>query len=236
VLWLKFARQTLREGSFRPGQFIIFCGPGQCGKSLAQLIVTHSLTGRFADPWRYIQDKTPFNADLCRAEHLCCEDKAGSFDIRRRLSFGSAIKDMSAVSSTSVHDKGKSAMTVQVYKRATFSLNDQAEHIMVIPPIDESLRDKIMLFRCERAEVGEDKIKVWKTISKELPGFLHQIDNYPLPRGLSDSRYGVKAFLHPALLEMLEGFSPERRLDDLIRDIVFAQSNVKEWEGTSEGL
>jgi hypothetical protein len=236
MLWLKFARETLREGSFRPGHFVAFCGPTACGKSLVQSIITLALSGRVADPWRYMSGATPFNGDLCQAEHLCIDDKAGSFDIRKRLAFGTAIKDVSAVTMTSLHAKGCQAMTLRLYKRCTFSLNDEAENIMALPPMDDHLRDKVMLFKCERAEVEDDKTKVWRRIVKELPGFLHWVDNTGCPKALADSRYGVKAFAHPDLLEALEGFSPERRMNDLIDDIIFEDSRVKEFEGTAEAL
>jgi hypothetical protein len=237
LLWLKFARESLMNHSFRPGQFVVFCGPTQSGKSLIQSIITLCLGGRVADPWRYMTDRTPFNGDLCQSEHLAIDDKGSSFDIRMRLRFGMAIKDIAAVSLTSLHAKGRQAITLRLFKRGTFSCNNEAENIMVLPPIDEHLQDKIMIFKCSRADVDEDKLKVWRRIKAELPGFLHYVDCCPLSKGLADCRYGVKSWCHPEILDILEGFSPERRLDELVTEIVFdADARRAEWAGSADAL
>lgn len=236
MLWLKFARQSLREGSFRPGHFLCLCGPTACGKSLLQSIITIAISGRVADPWRYMIGATPFNGDLCQAEHLCIDDQAGSFDIRKRIAFGTSIKQVSAATNTSLHAKGCQAITLRLYRRGTFSLNNEAEKIMSLPPMDDDVRDKILLFSCSRAEVEEDKTRVWRRIVRELPGFLHYVDTWPLPKGIADSRYGFKAFQHPEPLAALQGYSPETRMLDLIDDVIFDASDRKEFEGTAEQL
>ena len=98
--------------------------------------------------------------------------------------------------------------------------------------MDEDVRDKILLFSCSRAGKLRRTRRAFGGASfAKLPGFLHYVDTWPLPKGIADSRYGFKTFQHPEVLEALQGYSPETRLLDLIDDVIFDASNRKEFEG-----
>jgi hypothetical protein len=244
LLWLHFARESLEKRDFRARQLLALCGPSGCGKSLCQQIVTELLGGRVSKPYRYMVGETNFNADLCEAEHWCIEDEAASTDIRTRRAFGQAIKQACVNPLVSLHAKGRKAITVKVYKSMTASLNSESENMLILPPMDESIMDKIMLLKCEQVSIGKDgtitgnREKDWKKFKAELPAFAWQIDEMVCPAGMRDPRYGVKQFHHPELFERLCDMSQETRLLEFIEQFICADMGEMDppWTGSATDL
>jgi hypothetical protein len=223
--WLKCARESQLKIDFRPGQLLVLAGPPACGKSLLQTLVSEYLGGRVAKPYRYFVGETPFNADLAAAEHLMIEDENASTDIRSRRAFGGKIKEFAVNRDMSVHPKGRQAFTVATFRRLTLSVNEEPENLMILPPMDESLIDKITLILCGRATVGSDRKKVWNTLAGELPAFAHWLEEWPIPAKLRDARFGVRAYQHPVLMDALSDLSPEFRLLEIIDAVFFKTGN-----------
>ena len=239
--WTKCGFESLAKGDFRPGQLLALAGEAGCGKSLCQLLTTEILGGRVAKPYKYMTGATAFNGDLAQAEHWCIEDEHGSTDIRIRRAFGTAIKDVCANLNLSVHSKGKQAITLPTFRRITLSVNSENENMQIIPPLDASLADKIMLLSCNRAEVGNDRQKVWREFMAELPAFAWFILNeFEIPKANRCPRYGVKAFQNEKLAEELTAMSPEHRLMNLLDEVFFTKENRREWtadvDGTTEQI
>jgi hypothetical protein len=236
MLWLKVSRESLLERDFRPGQMVVLAGPSGCGKSLCQALITEFLGGRMAKPYRYMTGATQFNSDLAAAEHLVIADEQASVDIRSRRNFGAAVKDLTVNLEMSVHAKGREAITLPSYRRLTLSCNDEAENLMILPPLDDSILDKLMLFKCTIAKLGRDRLRTWKTLTGELPALAYQLDHMRVSPALADDRYGVKAYHNAELLELVTGISPENRLLQLIDEVLFSadESDTPEfWRGSA---
>ena len=241
--WLKSALVSMRAGPpFRPGQALAIAGPAGCGKSLLQNIITEIFGGRSAKPYRYLSDKTTFNGELVAAEHLMVEDEAASTDLRTRRQFGAQLKNMVANEVVSFHQKGCDAMSVTPFWRVTITLNEEAENLMVLPPFDESLRDKIILLKAFHATMpfntddSEGRRKFRQQLSDELPGFLHWLMQWRIPPKQQDKRYGVKAFHDEDLLRELETLQPEFRLLELIDTLHIWEPGESVWRGTATEL
>lgn len=238
-LWLKVATESLRESTFQPGQVAVFAGPPGCGKSLAQELICRLLGGRKAKPYAFLAGKSQFNGELCGAENWVIEDEEASTDIRTRRSFGTGIKAATVNRSLSINAKGKQAVTVDLFRRPTISLNDEPENVAILPPMDASVSDKVMLFRCRKAELGNNPLP---PLLKELPALRFWLSRMTVPKGLKDSRFGVVAYHDQSLLEMLVEISPEARLRSLIDEVIFAEpTNPKTvrrstWHGSAEQL
>lgn len=234
--WLKFAGETLRKGDFRAGQVLALAGPSGCGKSLLQALVTEFLGGRSAKPYQYMIGKTAFNGDLASAEHWTIEDENASTDIRTRRAFGASLKDATVNRELRVHDKGRKAITLSTYRRLTLSVNDEPENLAILPPMDHSIMDKVMLLKCLVADVGSDRSKTWSELAGDIPRLRAYVARLEVPETRRCARYGVKAYHHPDLLEILSSIAPETRLLSLI-DEVFPWSKLDEsWQGTSEQM
>lgn len=235
LCWLKIARATLVAGDFRPGQLVVLAGPSNCGKSLCQALITEILGGRSAKPYRYMIGETSFNGDLAAAEHLMIEDESASTDIRARRKFGASIKDFTVCDEMSVHAKGRQAITLRTFKRLSLSVNDEAENLMILPPMDASLTDKIMLFKCNRANLqSDDRKENWRLLVADLPAFLDSLFTMRVPKAMVCPRFGIVAYHNPEILEMIDAIAPEIRLLNLI-DEVLKESDYP-WKGSAEEL
>lgn len=239
-LWLKVATESLRCGTFQPGQLVVFAGPPGCGKSLAQELICRLLGGRKAKPYAYLAGRSNFNGELASAENWVIEDEEASTDIRTRRTFGTGIKQATVNRSLSINAKGKQAVTVDVFRRPTASLNDEPENVAILPPMDDSVADKVMLFRCRAADLASNPLP---PLLKELPKLRWFLTQLSIPKKLQDSRFGVRAFHDQTLLEMLVEISPEARLRSLIDEVLFSElQNGKKrevigpWRGTAEQL
>lgn len=236
LAWLKVARESLLAGDFKPGQLLALAGPSNCGKSLLQALITEWLGGRSARPYRYMVGETQFNGDLAQAEHLLLEDDNASTDIRTRRNFGARIKEFTVVKDMSIHAKGKQALTLPTFRRLSLSCNDEPENLSILPPMDVSLLDKVMLLKCSPAKLSEDRAKNWQRLAGELPGLAYQLAKWRIPEDMACPRFGVSAYQHPALLSMLMDLSPEARLLSLIDEVIFAKADGAPWTGSAEQL
>lgn len=230
--WLKCARASLMAGDFTPGQMLALAGESNCGKSFFQALVTEFLGGRMAKPYRYMTGQTAFNSDLAGAEHLMIEDECASTNIVVRRAFGTAIKDYTVNATQSIHAKGRPAVTLTTFKRITLSVNCEAENLAILPPLDSSLADKIILLKCSPAKLSEDRKVNWERLAGELPHLAAFLQRWRIPKAIACPRFGVQAYQNPELLETLNELSPEFRLLALIDHCL----SVFPWTGSAEQL
>jgi len=236
--WLKVAYKAIDEGVSRPGQALVIAGEAGCGKSLLQNIITEILGGRSAKPYQYMTGATSFNSDLFGAEHLMIEDEAASSDNRTRRKFANEIKGMTVNETNRCHSKGKNAVVFRPIWRLSITVNDEPEHLMVLPPLDDSLRDKIIMLRAYKQQLpttgNEERAAFRQAISDELPGFLYWLEEWKIPDDLVSPRFGITDFQHPYLLEAINELSPEIKLWNMVQRHVLGKK--EEWKGTAAEL
>ena len=241
--WLKCALETLRRGApFRPGQMFAIAGPSGCGKSLLQDLLTELFGGRFAKPYDFLIGEEKWNDDLLGAEHLMIEDDASSTDYRSRKSFGAKLKNLVANQTQMLKRRFSDSIPVAAFSRVTITLNEESECLMVLPPIDESLTDKIILLRAKKAAFpfGDDDLdgrkRYREILSSELPAFVHFLSALQIPPGLTDQRYGIVGYQEPSLMEDLIELTPEEELLTMIDYLNIWNIDRAPWEGTAAAL
>ena len=244
--WIKNGYVSLRNQHHSAGQCLVLAGAAGCGKSLLQNLITQIFGGRVAKPYQFMTGKTHFNAELFGAEHLMVEDEPASTDIRTRHVLGSFIKMFTVNETQNCHGKNKQALTLTPWWRLSISVNDEPEHLMVLPPLgSDSVAGKIMLLKAFHrpmpmpTNTDEEKCVFWKQLMSELPAFLDFIMHYEIPDALKDSRCGVATYHNPELLASLDELQPEVRLLNIIDNTLFGmpvqgeyrQFGLTDWEG-----
>ena len=231
--WLKVGITALRAGRRRPGQALVIAGPAGCGKSLVQNMITKLLGGRSAKPYQYMTGGTAFNSELFTAEHLMIEDEAASFDLRIRRALGNNIKGCVVNESQRCHPKNRQALTLYPFWRLSITLNDEAESLIVLPPLDESLQDKMMLLRAFKHDMPmpTDTLEQWAAFSAllelELTYFIEYLLNqWAVPGDLRCGRYGVKHYHNAELLQMMSVLAPETKLMELLDSELWKESKA----------
>ncbi len=240
--WIKLAYESLCAEHRRPGQALVICGPHDCGKSLLQLVITQIFGGRAAKPYSYMTAGTDFNGELFTAEHLVIEDEPAGNDLRMRRSFGAQIKQITGCDTQRCHAKHQQAITLTPFWRLSVTLNNEAENLMVLPPIDDSIEDKMILLKASSnpmpmpAGTTAERSAFWGKLMAELPCFLDYLCKWQIPDELKQDRYGISFFHHPALLREIDALSPEFRLLNIINKDVFNTELACAWTGTAEDL
>ena len=239
--WLYFAVKSLDDQTHAPGQAIAIAGARGCGKSLCQQLITQILGGRSAKPYQFMAGETSFNSDLFEAEHLMVEDEVASTDIRSRKHFGGYIKSTVANKDQRLHGKGKDAVMLQPLWRLSITCNDDDEALMVLPPFEDGLEDKIMLFKANHANLPmpagtpSEKAAFWAAMMKELPAFMTYIRTiYEVPDKLKDPRYGVIHYHNRDMLNVLSKMSPEAHLLELVDLYIMGEKLA--WHGSASEL
>jgi len=226
--WVKIAYTSLRAHQQHPGQALILVGPHNSGKSVLQNILTIIFGGRAAKPYQFMTGGTGFNSDMFGAEHLMIEDESPSTDMRARRAFGAQIKNMTVCEVQRLHAKHRDALVMKPFWRLSVSLNDEPENVMVLPPIDESIADKLMIFKTERNPMPmptttlEERAAFWNKLMSELPAFLNFLIRWEIPIELRSPRFGITHYHHPEVLSILDEMAPEYRLLNLIDDTFFS--------------
>ena len=241
--WLRHAVTALRAGKPSQAQALAICGSAGSGKSLLQKIISLLLGGRSAKGARYMTGKTDFNSELCTAEHVILEDEHMSNRMSDRLAFATQIKNVTVSTDTvSCHRKGRQAVNLSVWWRVTITLNDNPEDLRILPPMNESVRDKIILLRASCAAMPmptttpDERSAFWEAIRAELPAFLNfLIQNHRITEADQCPRYGIATWHHPELVTALHEISPEAHLLKLMDSILW-ETGRQEWKGTADEL
>ena len=240
--WLASAVLSLYGKQPRPGQAIAFAGPPGCGKSVMQnKIITPLLGGRSAKAALFMQGRTHFNADLFQCEHLMLEDESSDTDIRSRLNLSSNLKQIAVNEVQSCHGKGKQIVPLKPWWRLSISLNDDPERLLILPPLNNDVADKIIILRASAfvwpmpTSTGEQWAEMMEAVAAEMPAFLNYLLGYsPMPEHQSD-RYGVKEWHHPDLVAELADLAPEAAFAELLAQYL-KDSPAPAWRGTAHEL
>ena len=242
MAWLKVARESLVSGKRRPGQALALAGPRGCGKSLLIDITEAALGGRRANPYKYFSGRTNFNADLAGAELLAVDDEAGSTDFRSRMKFSASIKSCLFSGGVAIEGKHRNSFNFAPCWRMMVALNDEAEALLVLPPITEDVGDKITLFRCHKAPLPmptftmDQREEFFAALMAELPALLAFLETWPIPGDIQEDRCGVTYYHHPHILAALHQLSPEGQLVALIDTAAAAGGISLPWQGTASEL
>lgn len=241
--WMKFGYESL-VGVRRIGQALILVGEADSGKSLTQKIITLLLGGRVGRPYSYMSGKTDFNYDLFGCEHLAIEDQKASTDYRTRKQFGTALKDIVTVTEQRCHRKFADPITLAPFWRLSISLNDEPESLCVLPPLDKSIEDKVILLQANLRPMPMPTIttadyeRFWSTLVSELPAFIHFLTNeWTMPAhllsGAGASRFGMAHYHNPLVLQLINELEDEFKMLQLL-DIVLWTDGKREVTETAE--
>jgi hypothetical protein len=242
--WIKRGAEALRSGKHQPGQALAIAGPPGSGKSLLQNLITQMLGGRAAKGGGFMKGSSDFNAHLFTAEHIMIEDEHMSTAHSARTAFGALIKNMTVSAEVQgCHGKNKTEIMLKPWWRISITLNDDAEALRILPPMDEHIKDKLILLSGKEFPMPMDTSNAdkreafWKILMSELPGFMDYVLNefeFPMELVVTPDdekefgRYGVTSYANQTLLDSLEELSAERQLLLIIDGVL--------WQGGDMGF
>jgi len=225
LAWLKVMLDDLYRltpSAWRHHQFIALVGKPNCGKSFFQGLISLLVGGRSADPYLSMVGKSNFNEEIAESEHLMMEDKHALRDSKSRAAFGTAIKQLTVTSQTAIHGKGKKMFSAPAFRRLSFSANEDADYITALPMLDDSIGDKVMLFKCAKAHMLPEWTENKARFNRELPAFTHHLlHEFKIPEALRHDRFGVVHYHSPEVVELLQQFEPHIRFREALDGTLF---------------
>lgn len=234
---------TFRSGVWKSSQMLALAGDAGSGKSLTQNLLTEMFGGRSAKPYQFMKGDTNFNSHLFAGEHLVLEDESESVDPRSRKHFAAMMKTLLCAKDQSCHGKHREAITLNPLWRMSVSLNDDPERLLVLPPLDDDVRDKIIALKVVKhpmpmpTSTPDEAELFWTRLLSELPAFLAYLETWNVPAELADARYGVRAFHHSEIVEKLNATNSEDRLLELIDLTMFSNRfERRTWTGSAAEL
>jgi hypothetical protein len=221
--WTLNFLECLESEISHTGQVLVIAGPKDCGKSLLQNLLTPLFGGRAGLPYDFTTGATNFNADLSRAEHLMIEDETPPENQGVRRTIGSILKKFAANKLSRIHPKHRDAFNAELIQRLTLTTNDDAKCLQVLPFIDETLSDKIILLRAHKRPLPrtpgsvEERHAFPRDLESQLPAFKHYLlHKFKCPERLKSPRFGVIGYQNPDLRYKING----TRQEDVFRGLL----------------
>lgn len=221
--WLAGCYRSVRSGTHHPAPMLCLAGGPNRGKSLLAHIVKSTMGGRSANPHNSWFGGLPWNDDLCAAELLLLDDCQGSTDMRSRMNFAAAFKESIYAAEIQMRKRHCSSLSVRPVWRVMVCCNDSPEDLLILPPIVDGLRDKLILLKVEAISPPVDTSSpdgrelLQRMIESELPRLAHHLLSFTVPDELTDSRSGIMAWRHPDLVQAIDAMKPEARLEELLQ-------------------
>jgi hypothetical protein len=216
--WFKRLYQSAYEGNLKAGQTIIIAGPTDLGKTLFSRKVIGAALGGFTDASSYLLSRTEFNKECAETAVWCVDDNRGGATWEKHDEFSNALKRYTANPQIPYHPKYRDSTMVTWRGRIVVTCNLDQKSLSILPEIDDSNMDKIMLFQttCEWRPKSFKDIEA--VIDRELPFFLRDwLLNWEPPAELNGGdRFGVPSFHHPELLDATINAAPHGQLMEML--------------------
>jgi len=217
LAWFKRFYESAYNGNLQSGQAIIIAGPTGLGKTLFSRHVIGGALGGFTDAGNYLLAKTGFNKECAETAVWCVDDSRGGANWEKHDEFSNALKRYVANPQIPYHPKYRDETTVTWRGRIVVTCNDDIKSLGILPEMDESIEDKLILFK-----IGDKFKPIFKdvedVIRRELPYFLRSLLwTWKAPqRVIGEERFGVKSYHHPELLDATINAAPHGQLTEML--------------------
>lgn len=185
------------------GQNVFLAGSASVGKTFLNRAVVGRLMGGYSECKEFLLGDDSFNSELFDYGLWCVDDGSIADSGAIHKYFSEMIKRIAANRDMRSNEKYRKASLVGWQGRVFVTCNDDAESIRMIPRLDISIREKIMLWRAAKREwkFFEDEEQK-KVLARELPHFARYILDYKIPAHClhPDPRFGIRHFHEPSLV------------------------------------
>ena len=237
LAWLKRFYCSAREGKLLQGQAVFLAGDTGRGKTFFSNRIVGALVGGHADASQYLMGKTNFNKDLFHKPFWTVDDALPGDNNQDHKAFGTMIKRVTANNMFEFHAKFRDACQVAWSGRVMVTGNLDADSLRIIPDLDTSILDKLLLFKAApRVSHFPEKHELEAIVRRELPHLAAYLVSYSPPERVldPDPRYGVARYHHP-FLKQAAGESQDA---STVREIIqkFLVDHPRDFEGTAVEL
>jgi hypothetical protein len=242
--WLK----RFYEGglALRPsqGQVVIIAGPPDKGKSFFCEGIVGGLMGGCEDGVDHLVDNGHWTANIAESPVIYVGDSRAAEDYKTATAFSNQLKKIVANATMRSAQKFGKEGDVPWYGRIMISCNLDSESLNILPNMELSNQDKILLFKASDTKFKfPPRSQCEAALEAELPYFARfLLDWHPPDSVLSEShRFGVRKFHHHELFAVATSQGSSGVLADFLQSFIKADAKVsgdkrKSWRGTSPEL
>ena len=236
--WLAYAYQNALAGRPRNGQAAFLAGDVNQGKTLVSNVLGGDTLGGHMDASDFLLGESHFNKELFEVGLWTVDDTVPSSDPRRQQLYSAMLKKIPANYSFQYHPKFRDQIMLPWAGRVIITCNADPESIRILPDVEMSLLDKVMLFKV--ATTDRDFTNAADRIRAELPFFAAFLRDYQIPEQCrGDARFGVKCYHHADLIETAQQSSRTGvflELLEMFKSSIFSDATREEWVGSSTQL
>lgn len=240
--WLAYFYAACYRRSPRSGQGVFIAGGTSVGKTFLNRGVIGGLVGGFAEANEFLMGTDEFNSELTDVALWVVDDGSIATDFRSHKRFSEMVKRM--VANPSIRSNGKflKANTVLWQGRVVITMNTDAESVRMLPDLDLSLREKIMIFRAHDSPQVQFRPQgeMEAMLARELPVLARFLLDYKIPDHCqsSDPRFGVSCYLEESLVNTANQSSVSGTFSEILEEWQRAYFTEREphaqtWEGTA---
>jgi hypothetical protein len=220
LAWLQHYYRSCHAGRPQQGQALIIAGLPSSGKTFLNHHILGKIMGGASDATDYLMGKTNFNKQDSEVALWAIDDTRGASSWENKASFSAAIKKHVANPQVRAEGKNQNAFTIPWKGRIVITCNTDEESLEIIPQLNATIKDKIMLFMW-----GEWQAKFLpnsgseSVVAAELPYFLRWLLDWKAPDYVingGNPRYHVNPYWHPRMLLHAHDSSPSARLAELL--------------------
>jgi hypothetical protein len=243
LYWLKHGLEAMYEGRPRNGMALVLAGEAGCGKTLLKEFIRIMFGGGEVYPYSFMIGRDMFNSELVECPLWVVDDEAADTSLAMRLKFGAEVKKVVANSAMKCRGIHRDGITLTSMKRLVICVNIEPDRLLVLPPIDDDIADKMLICKCVAPapwplpmSTHAEKQAFFEAVVRELPAFIHQLLGMDIPADYL-GRFGVRHYHHPEVVESLLAISPEMQMAEQIeRELFKSFADGVSWKGSPSDL
>lgn len=237
--WARFYQGAL-AGKPLPGQNIFLAGGVGIGKTLLNRHIIGATMGGGIDASNYVRGDA-FGGHMFLYPVWCLDDETIIDDEKSRTQFAAFVKKLAANQEFCYHQKFERPVQIEWMGRFICTLNLDFISCRALPPMDNSSSEKISVFRCSELPPIHypDRYEIQQILAREMPHLCRFLADFAVPDKArsSESRYGVRAYAEPTLVERAQQtnqVAPFRELLIVALKQLFSDSpTLKGYEGSA---
>ena len=230
IAWLHYAYKNAKDGDPQKGHAHFLVGEPNCGKTLYNTTVLAGLFGGHIKASEFLTGKSDsFNDHLFSKYLWTVDDEAPTASRAMHTSFTAKVKEHVANSEFLMNGKYKQPGRALWHGRLSITLNDDPVSLRILPDLDMSVKDKVMIFRMSAFDGFTRDFK--SKIEKELKYFAKYLYDYEVPEDMLDVRFGVRAYIEKSIAEIAAAdsqWSPIVELLRMFRELYFDMKSSEE--------
>lgn len=240
--WLSHFHQNAVARRPRKGHALFVAGVQSAGKTFLSQRVIGGLMGGFQEATGYVLGLNNFNEQLFYSPVWAVDDAVAAADSRRHRAYSEMVKKIVANPYQEFHAKFKKQVTHRFNGRLVVTLNDDPTSIRMLPQVEGSILDKMVILRAAAPSVSF--VGAESMVEQELPAFADFLQRFQIPEKLKShqaevARFGHDCWHHPELLATAKESSDSNALYELLdmwRDHHFRGTDKSTWSGSATEL